>query len=747
MRRDRSSARADRAARPVTGSWRGTRSTTPRAPASIGWGSTAAPTPTDRTARTRTPRATAAPRWATSPSRCSVVSPHTIDEGFWNVSVYPTDPSRTEKVEITAVATAESLEEAAEKLPSAETLTDLGLSTSGWCRPSCDEPKADHEEHRFGPPSRCFSWSRPGRGAHSTSPDRRALRRVRATPALGNPEAGRMSRDEHKAEFEEFVLVSWRRLGKAAYALTGNKDDAEDLLQSVLERTCARWSKIVHENPHAYVRRALVHGYVDGWRRKRRVRVDPTDTVPDTALLGGRAGMDGVEDRLDLTAPAGGAERPGAGDGGAALLPRLLRAGGRCRARLLGRHRQEHLLAGLAAPPGSRCLDRREHLMSDIDVHEEFDRLDTGISDHPDLAGLWAGGPRRRRRTRAIWTAGALATAAVVAPLALLVGGGVRQRTDDARLRLRADRRDDARSLRLPTLTAVVTRVSSPMRSRRPPAARSRWRAARSSRSSMGDSPEGSMLRALRRRGRAVPNDWWATDSCVSRHEDRDPSRVQDGPRLSRSATTSPAVEVIVRVTSTAATAAEGEAQLPSDETLSDLAVDERLPLLFTGGSDPEPAAATNDEDSRFDAMRAAVFEAFPLGRRLLRGHRARATSRTSRSMAHGLYLADHRRSAAQRLQPGERRATPLPRRVGANRSATEIVVRGRRGTGRDPGHSGAVGQDGPGLPDGRRAHRHAWRSPRPCRPPLARRPRRKLPSVETLTELALDERLAPTTE
>ena len=110
-----------------------------------------------------------------------------------------------------------------------------------------------------------------------------------------------MSRDEHKAEFEEFVLVSWRRLGKAAYALTGNKDDAEDLLQSVLERTCARWSKIVHENPHAYVRRALVHGYVDGWRRKRRVRVDPTDTVPDAALLGGRAGMDGVEDRLDLT--------------------------------------------------------------------------------------------------------------------------------------------------------------------------------------------------------------------------------------------------------------------------------------------------------------------------------------------------------------------------------------------------------------------------------------------------------------
>ncbi len=106
-----------------------------------------------------------------------------------------------------------------------------------------------------------------------------------------------MPRDQHKAEFEEFVLVSWRRLGKAAYALTGNKDDAEDLLQSVLERTCARWSRIVHENPHAYVRRALVHGYVDGWRRARRVRVDPTDDLPDRAV---HDDTNGVGDRADL---------------------------------------------------------------------------------------------------------------------------------------------------------------------------------------------------------------------------------------------------------------------------------------------------------------------------------------------------------------------------------------------------------------------------------------------------------------
>ena len=43
------------------------------------------------------------------------------------MSVYPTDPSRTEKVEVSAVVTADSFEEAAEKLPSVETLTEIAL--------------------------------------------------------------------------------------------------------------------------------------------------------------------------------------------------------------------------------------------------------------------------------------------------------------------------------------------------------------------------------------------------------------------------------------------------------------------------------------------------------------------------------------------------------------------------------------------------------------------------------------------
>ena len=62
--------------------------------------------------------------------------------------------------------------------------------------------------------------------------------------------------------------------------------------------------------------------------------------------------------------------------------------------------------------------------MTDLTLHDDIDRLDTGITQDPDVSGIISAARRRRRRTRAIITVGGLATAAVVAPLALLVGGG-----------------------------------------------------------------------------------------------------------------------------------------------------------------------------------------------------------------------------------------------------------------------------------------------------------------------------------
>jgi RNA polymerase sigma-70 factor (sigma-E family) len=77
------------------------------------------------------------------------------------------------------------------------------------------------------------------------------------------------------AKFEEFLLASWPRLRQAAYALTRDTEDAEDLLQGVLVRLYARWGRLGQEDPTAYVRRMLVNSYIDSFRRSRRVREVP----------------------------------------------------------------------------------------------------------------------------------------------------------------------------------------------------------------------------------------------------------------------------------------------------------------------------------------------------------------------------------------------------------------------------------------------------------------------------------------
>ena len=101
---------------------------------------------------------------------------------------------------------------------------------------------------------------------------------------------------EHEVEFDDFVRVTWRPLRQAAFALTQNTEDAEDLLQTVLAGTYARWTSVRRDDPAANVRRALVNRYIDTWRRRRRLRVDAVDQLPEAAV----AGDDGWMDRHDL---------------------------------------------------------------------------------------------------------------------------------------------------------------------------------------------------------------------------------------------------------------------------------------------------------------------------------------------------------------------------------------------------------------------------------------------------------------
>ncbi|HXT92420.1 MAG TPA: SigE family RNA polymerase sigma factor [Trebonia sp.] len=92
-----------------------------------------------------------------------------------------------------------------------------------------------------------------------------------------------MSAGDHVA-FAEYVRSRSHTLLRAAQALTGNRADAEDLLQATLAKAYQSWDRI--DDPAAldtYVRRVMVNTHISGWRR-RRVDEYPTDEVPDSAV-------------------------------------------------------------------------------------------------------------------------------------------------------------------------------------------------------------------------------------------------------------------------------------------------------------------------------------------------------------------------------------------------------------------------------------------------------------------------------
>jgi len=82
-------------------------------------------------------------------------------------------------------------------------------------------------------------------------------------------------------EFSEYVAVRSTALLRTAYLLTGNRADAEDLLQTVLAKTYLAWDRIQDKaSLDSYVRRVMVNTKTSWWRR-RRVEEYPTDDLPD----------------------------------------------------------------------------------------------------------------------------------------------------------------------------------------------------------------------------------------------------------------------------------------------------------------------------------------------------------------------------------------------------------------------------------------------------------------------------------
>ncbi len=78
-----------------------------------------------------------------------------------------------------------------------------------------------------------------------------------------------MDRD---ADFTEFVVAWSARLVHIAHMLCGDRDLAEDMVQSALERAYLRWDRIEFGDLFGHVRRAVVNHQADPPPRDRAVR-------------------------------------------------------------------------------------------------------------------------------------------------------------------------------------------------------------------------------------------------------------------------------------------------------------------------------------------------------------------------------------------------------------------------------------------------------------------------------------------
>ncbi|MDF5753053.1 SigE family RNA polymerase sigma factor [Spongiactinospora sp. TRM90649] len=84
----------------------------------------------------------------------------------------------------------------------------------------------------------------------------------------------------HYVEFEQFVRARGGALYRYGFVLTGNADDADDLVQEALLRLEGAWARVrKKDDPEGYVRTIMARQHVSWWRRTRRE--DLTSEVPE----------------------------------------------------------------------------------------------------------------------------------------------------------------------------------------------------------------------------------------------------------------------------------------------------------------------------------------------------------------------------------------------------------------------------------------------------------------------------------
>lgn len=80
--------------------------------------------------------------------------------------------------------------------------------------------------------------------------------------------------------FAAFVELAWQRHLRLALLLTGDRWQAEELLQDSLVKIYERWHRLSRSDElHAYLRKVVVNNHTSIWRRRRRESL--VSDVPD----------------------------------------------------------------------------------------------------------------------------------------------------------------------------------------------------------------------------------------------------------------------------------------------------------------------------------------------------------------------------------------------------------------------------------------------------------------------------------
>ncbi|MBB1246846.1 SigE family RNA polymerase sigma factor [Streptomyces durbertensis] len=103
-----------------------------------------------------------------------------------------------------------------------------------------------------------------------------------------------------EAEFVAYVRERRASLYATAYHLTGDRFEAEDLLQNALFSTYRAWDRISDKAAvGGYLRRTMTNLHISAWRR-RKLNEYPTEELPEPPATGQSDAMRGTELRTVL---------------------------------------------------------------------------------------------------------------------------------------------------------------------------------------------------------------------------------------------------------------------------------------------------------------------------------------------------------------------------------------------------------------------------------------------------------------